>query len=211
MLADMRVNIFLGTIKRQSMAPIFVQDLAQCIDKLSLSEPTNVGKGGMTVCNLKLDGKHVVVKLAKDLETITTPFEPSVFQGTGQEARKGILFNIPQDVFEGFAAVEEFCRQALEESTPKVQSLWSSSLRPNKKYPATLKAKINVSGDRAANFYNEANEPTEQPENWKHLPCDAVLQVRGCYIQKQGVGMLLEVTHLQYGAEPSAVEEVSPF
>ena len=193
------------------MAPIFVQDLAQRIDQLSLSQPTNVGKGGMKICFLKLDGQVETVKLAPDLETITAPFEPSVFQGTGDEERKGILFNIPQDTFDAFAAVEEFCRQALDESFPKIQSLWSSSLRPSDKYPATLKAKINVSGARAAKFYNDANEPAEQPENWKHLPCNAVLQVRGCYIQKQGIGMLLEVTHLQYGTEPSAVEEVSPF
>ncbi len=191
------------------MAPIFVHELSQCMDKLSLSEPTNAGKSGMKVCNLKLEGKPVTVKLAHDLETVSIPFEPSVHQGTGQEARKSIVFTIPQDVFDAFIAVEEFCINTLEESNPKVHALWSSSLRPSDRYPPRLKAKINVDGNRVAKFYDEANESAAPPENWKGLPCNAVLQVRGCYIQRQGIGMLLEVTHVQYGT--SAVEEVSPF
>ena len=191
------------------MAPIFVHELSQCMDKLNLSEPTSVGNSGMKVCNLKLEGKPLIVKLAQGLETITTPFEPSVYQGTGQEARKGIVFSIPPDVFDAFTAVEEFCKNNLEGLNPKVHALWSSSLRPSDKHPARLKAKINVDGNRAARFYDEGNEPAELPENWKALPCNAVLQVRGCYIQRQGIGMLLEVTHLQYGS--NVVDEVSPF
>ena len=192
------------------MATLSVQELSQCVDKLSLSQPALATKGGMKICNLTQAGKPVTVKLGQDLDdSITIPFAPSVFQGTGEEPRKGIVFNIPQDVFDAFAAVEEFCRKALEESNPKVQALWSSSLRASDKYPATLKAKINVAGNKVAKFYDHANEPTEQPENWKGLPCNAVLQVRGCYIQKQGIGMLLEVSHLQHGS--NEVQEASPF
>ena len=191
------------------MAPISVHELSQRMDKLGLSEPTTAGKSGMKICNLTQEGKPVTVKLADDLKTVSTPFEPSVYQGTGQEARKGIVFSIPQDMFDALTIVEEFCRNSLEESNPKVHGLWSSSLRPSDKYPARLKAKINVDGNRAAKFYNEANELAELPEHWKTLPCNAVLQVRGCYIQRQAIGMLLEVTHLQYGS--NVMEEVSPF
>lgn len=193
------------------MAILSVSELAQSIDKISLSSPKNAGKGGMKICTLKLDGRDVIVKLCDDLETITVPFEPSVFQGTGDETRKGIVFNVPDAIFDTFAAVEESCRQALESTVPNTNSIWSSSIRPSGSYPATLKAKINVTGDRAVKFYDVANEPAERPTNWQRLPCNAVLQVRGCYVQKQSVGLLLEVTHLQYGSELCDAERGSPF
>ena len=201
----MFVNVYRHFQKRDRMA-ITVQELAQCIDKLSLSTPRIVGKCGMKIGNLTLNGREVSVRLASDLESISIPFEPSVFQGTGAECRKGIVFDVPESVFAAFASVEEFCRQSLD-----AQSLWCSSLRPSERYPATLKAKINVAGDRTAKFYNEANEPADPPTNWRRLPCNAVVQLRGCYVQKQSVGMLFEVYHLQYNSEPTKVEEVSPF
>ena len=103
----------------------------------------------MKILTLKLDGRDVIVRLADDLETITVPLELSVFQGTGEEARKGIVFNVPENIFDTFAAVEESCRQALEGAVPNTNSIWSSSLRPSGSYSATLKAKINVTGDKA--------------------------------------------------------------
>ena len=46
---------------------------------------------------------------------ITTPFEPSAFQGTGDEVRKGVLFSVPDDVYAGIAAIETWVQGALEE------------------------------------------------------------------------------------------------
>ena len=156
-------------------------------DRLTLSAPT-AGKLGMQFCSLRLDSKPVVLKLTG----LTIPFEPSVFQGTGQEPRKSMLMNITQEIFDAFATIENFCRQ------PEQQALWTSSLKPADKYGATLKAKINVTGERAVKFYSAANDPCEAPTDWKNLRCNAVVLVKGIYIQRQGVGLLVDVTHLQY-------------
>ena len=80
-------------------------------------------------------------------------------------------------------------------------------MKPADKYGATLKAKIHVSGDRMAKFYNAANESCEAPTDWKGLRCNAVVCVKGVYIQRQGVGVLIDVTHLQYTETPQG----SPF
>ena len=72
-------------------------------------------------------------------------------------------------------------------------------------------SKINVTGDRTAKLYDEANELADRPTSWKRLPCNAVAQLRGCYLQKQSVGMVLDVAHLQYASEHTEVDEVSPF
>ena len=74
----------------------------------------------------------------------------------------------------------------------------NSSLKPADKYGATVKAKINLAGERAVKFYSAANEPCEAPTDWKGLHCNAVVCVKGVYIQRQGVGLLIDVTHLQY-------------
>ena len=57
---------------------------------------------------------------------ITTPFEPSAFQGTGDEVRKGILFSVPDDVYAGIAAIEAWVQGALEEP----YAIWNPSVRP---------------------------------------------------------------------------------
>ena len=162
-----------------------IQDIRA--DRLTLSTPT-AGKLGMQFCSLRLDDKPLILKLTG----LTVPFAPSVFQGTGQEPRQGILLNITQEIFDAFAAIEEFCRQ------PDQQALWNSSIKPADKYGATLKAKINLGGDRVAKFYSAANEPCEAPSQWKNLRCNAVLHVKGVYLQRQGVGLIVDITHLQY-------------
>ena len=67
-------------------------------------------------------------------------------------------------------------------------------------------------GPRAAMFYNPAKEPCEAPSEWKGLSVNAVLQIRGCYIQKNSIGLMLETTHLQYDDTQKAdCEKECPF
>ena len=140
------------------------------------------------------DGRYVIGNLTEVFDTVIMQFEASVYQGTGEEKWKGVL-----------------CRHALEGAVPNTDSIWSTSLQRSANYPATFKAKINLLGDRAAKFYDVADETAERPSNWKRLPCNAVLQVRGCYLQRQSLGLLLEKTHLQHGTERSDAERGSPF
>ena len=75
-----------------------------------------------------------------------------------------------------------------------------------------LKAKINLQPCKwGATFYNEAKELCDQPEEWRGLPVSLVLQVRGCYIQRQSIGLLLDVTHLQYKELPEEPPHECPF
>ena len=94
---------------------------------------------------------------------ITTPFEPSAFQGNGDEVRKGVLFSVPDDVYAGIAAIETWVQGALEEP----YAIWNPSVRPPGNYGATLKAKINVSGPHACLAYDIAGQPREFPTDWK--------------------------------------------
>jgi hypothetical protein len=118
------------------------------------------------------------------------------------------VFNIPEPLFEAMAALEDWCRQSLEDAHPTIQAMWTTSIKPGEQYEARLKAKINVSGARQARFYDHAAQPTEPPAVWKGLKANAILGVRGVYIQKQSIGLLLEVTDLRYVHPP---EQECPF
>ncbi len=180
------------------MATTSVAQLLAGIDGLSLTAPRD-GFAGMTFRGVLLNGQPLRVKLADDMKSITLPFAPSVFKGNGDEPRKGIVFSVLPQVVEAMAELEDACRQMLEESCPRVQALWCSCIKPGDKYASTLKAKINVAGPKPANFYNVACEAVPPPVEWQRLPVNAVIEVRGCYIQRQSIGVMLEVTDLQYG------------
>jgi hypothetical protein len=195
------------------MAAKSINELLDNIDELSLtSEKSQANSTGLAVYSLKLAGKPLDLKLAEDLESVSVAVEPSGYGTMG--SRKTVTLNVPQHVFEAFAALEEACRQALAEFEPDVNALWHSCVRPQQVFPATVRAKINTSSPRAARFYDSANAPAGPPKTWAGLPVNAVLHARGCYVQRLPNGtpaayrLMLEVTHLSYGTSPA---EVCPF
>jgi hypothetical protein len=96
----------------------------------------------------------------------------------------------------------------LEDDHPAIQALWTSRIKPAEKYSATLAAKISVAGPRQARFYDKAAQPTEPPTSWRGLSVNAIVHVKGVYIQKQSIGLVLDVTDLRYATPP---EPVCPF
>ena len=177
------------------MALTSAPQLLESIVTLSLSSPYDAGQG-MKMRSIRFRGAPLIMKLANDTN-LQVPFEPSSW-GTGTGSRKTIAFNIPEQLFGAMAQLEDYCRQLLEDEHPAVQALWSSSIKPAGRYAATLRAKINTSDPRRAAFVDAANEPTEPPAAWKGLQINAVIHVRGVYIQKNTIGLSLEATHIRY-------------
>ena len=107
-----------------------VKELAQCIDKVSLTAACNVGKGAMKIAKASYsDSKPLKVKLAEGLD-LSCPFEPSAFKGAGAEDRVGIVFRATDEIYDTFAALEQHCRDLLDADEIKnVNQLWCSCLR----------------------------------------------------------------------------------
>ena len=146
----------------------------------------------------------MTIRLGQDLESTTVVFEPSVYGGTGEEYRKGVVFKIGEEDYEAFAVLEQWCRDELRATNPNVDALWCPSAKKSDKFGTQVKAKINLKGGAyGAKFYNEAKELCDAPEEWRGLQVSVILQVRGCYIQRNSVGLLIDVTYLQY-KEPLA-------
>ena len=163
---------------------------------LALSTPKEAARG-MIIYDVRLNNAPVRLKLAMG-DDITVAFEPSSWNST-ETSRKTITFNAPDIVLAAAAELEDWCRQVLEDKHPHVQSMWSSAVKPADKYQGKLRTKITLEGPRAARFYDEATQPTVAPDTWQGRSVQAVVQVRGIYIQKQGVGLMLDTTDVKIG------------
>ena len=84
---------------------------------------------------------------------------------------------------------------------PNVDAFWHSALRPAGNHPATLKAKIHTSGKRVCRYVDEDGQPVEPPTEWRGRTVLPILAIRGLYIQKTMVGLMLDVVALMLGPE----------
>ena len=105
----------------------------------------------MQVAYVKFDGKPATVQLTSkaELGTITTPWTPSVYRGTGNETRVKMTVSIPDANREHMELIEEKVRDSLRAHSPRIDAIWHSSTKPGDKYPATLGSKIVLPGDKA--------------------------------------------------------------
>jgi hypothetical protein len=65
-----------------------------------------------------------------------------------------------------------------------------------------------VSGGDPTRFFDSTHAPADPPNEWRHLPVNAILAVRGVYIQKKLIGLTFDVTDLEYG---EIAQPTSPF
>ena len=91
------------------MCPREIADVSSNVSKLSLGAPMALSKGNLKKCSLTYDGQPLALRLEGEVA-----FEPSVYQGTGEAARKGIVFRLSEADFTSFQALEEWCKQALQ-------------------------------------------------------------------------------------------------
>ena len=176
---------FLGGTKKMALLSEVV------LDNWSLGPM--VAKNNLSIAEIK--GSTPAQLLPKSrMGEITTPFNPSVFEGTGTEARKGVLFSIPGDVHDQIAAVEAWAQKALGGVR------WNSSLKSG-----NLKAKIVVSGSRACFAWDSNDKPTELPTDWADLPVLPIIKFQGVYVREGEAGLLLEVIALMVGERQRSV------
>ena len=156
-----------------------------------------VKNGQMSIASIKVNGETPVLQLLpkERMGEITTPFEPSVYRGTGQEPRKNIVFAIPEETRVLLEQVETWAQKQADLKGV----MWHPSTKPATNYTPTLKAKINETGPNACPCVDLDGKPCEMPTNWRRLAVLPIIEVRGIYAQKTGPGLILEVVALMVG------------
>ena len=137
------------------------------------------------------------------------PFEPSVYGGHGGEPRKAIRFAITEDALMNSVLDVENKAKALLDGVG-VKYTWNSAITEGKgPYPATLKCRIWVTGERSATVRNEAGEAIPMPtQPWPRPRANALIEARGVYRMTNGnAGLILQVAALHlvgqvFGAAP---------
>jgi hypothetical protein len=142
-----------------------------------------------------------------NLGIVTTPWPPNVYRGTGNEDRVTMTVSIPDNLREHMELVEERIRDLARPSFPKIDSIWHSSSKPGDRYKSTLKAKINIRGDKMAKFVDSDGNPVDPPTQWHNLAVIPVLTVRGVYFQKTSAGLMMEVSAVMVGDVQAKSEE----
>ena len=142
-----------------------------------------------------------------NLGIVTTPWPPNVYRGTGNEDRVTMTVSIPDNLREHMELVEERIRDLARPSFPKIDSIWHSSTKPGDRYKSTLKAKINIRGDKMAKFVDSDGNPVDPPTQWHNLAVIPVLTVRGVYFQKTSAGLMMEVSAVMVGDVQAKREE----
>jgi hypothetical protein len=167
----------------------------------------------MSIASIRNNGQPPRVQLTPKtaMGSIWTPFQPSVYQGTGGETRKSIVYSIPDDVRRCVEGFEEWIRDSLRPTTPNIDSLWISSVKPPSNYAASLKSKITLSGPGACAFVDEDGRPVDPPEEWGGRVVIPILEVRAAYLQRASAGIILETIALMVGplrkpSEPAPME-----
>jgi hypothetical protein len=189
--------------------PHLLADVAANLDALTVSAASQLPT--MQVVNIRYSGENLVLQpIAQEtLGAITTPFQPSVYRGTGTEERVNVTMNIPDEVREAFELVEERVRELIRPTFPKIDGIWHSSTKPGGKYRSTLKAKVNISGSKVARFVDASGNPIDPPTNWNQLAILPLLTVRGAYVQRATAGLMLEVVVCKVGSvQERQVEEL---
>jgi len=138
-----------------------IQEITQT-PLLQLNKPKLLSHG-MKIYNAPCEAGAFTFKI----NGITTPFAPSVFNGTGEETRQSVVFSIPDEVYQVLRSFEDDSKAQLSASEcPKVEEMWHGSLKPAEKYAATFKAKVNLSGESVHLLHDgsRTGESTEQLE-----------------------------------------------
>jgi hypothetical protein len=108
--------------------------------------------------------------------------------------------------------LEEKAQYLLAQVAPKI--IWNSAItEATELYPASNKAKIWVTGERAAHIRDESGRLTPMPgQPWPRPSANAAIDVRGIYHMANGTARLtLQVTAVQLGEDTYTPYSGDPF
>ena len=187
-----------------------IDELANTMEALAISDMKGSANKMLKIANITFKGQPLTLKPDAWLRIL---YEPSVYNGTGDEERKSIVLEISPEIEHALATLEEAIRQSMVEQVSNINSIWCSVIKPATDLRGpTAKAKIKVSGEQVCKFYDDSNAATEPPLAFKSLDAKVVLRIQGVYVQKQAAGLLMTVTHMQNRPATMAIEDLtSPF
>jgi hypothetical protein len=181
--------------------------IEQALDEADWAAGVPVQLKNVQAALIQFKGAHAMLQLLpRDDLSCRIPFPPSVFKGTGKETPLNVLYDVPPSGVDAMLRIEQIVCDKARHFIPLVGSLWSSCIRTT---PYTqMRCKINVEGLYKIQLYDQAGEPISIPiEDLAKRPVVPVVNIRGVYMQRAQVGLMMDCSGLVVGAKP---EETAP-
>jgi hypothetical protein len=191
--------------------PTLLADAAANLDAWTLTPIAQTPT--MQIAYARYSGAAPVIQLhdKESLGSITTPWMPNTYRGTGTETRVTMTMNVPECVREAVELVEERIRDLLRPTFPKIDAIWHSASKPGDRYRSTLKAKINIAGDRLVRYVDTEGNVIDPPTQWQGLSVLPLIAIRGAYIQKASAGLMMDVVAVMVGTVQERQQEELAF
>ena len=147
------------------------------------------------IAPLLRNGCPTYIQVAETGDTNTWVMcNPSVYGGTGQEERKGILFGTAPEIIASLQELEAWAYCQMRDQQPNMDVVWKSVVR--KTEADSFKAKIWTGGNSPCQYVDISNRRIEAPEKWGGLIVVPILSV-SAYYQPTAAGLMLEVLGLK--------------
>jgi len=147
------------------------------------------------LAQLQCAGRAAYVQAStSDDPTTWVMCNPSVYGGTGQEERKGILFGTSAEVIDDLRKLEAWTYIQMRDLQPNVDVIWKTAIRATE--TPSFKAKIWVSGKAPCQCVDANGDPIPTPEEWGGLLVAPIFSVTA-YRQPDAAGLLLEAVGIK--------------
>ena len=174
---------------------------------LALSEPFVSARGAKS-CALTRDGQKQIVTIGHKGDLLTTPFGASSF-GDDATTRKTIEFRLASDsiwlayfdTIDGWAIPyialnsERLFKKTLTDD--QVREIYKPIVQRKGTYPATIRCKINMSGQNAARCWNALDQRMPAPEDLRAFELLPRVHISHLWIMNRDCGFVLNTLDLQ--------------
>jgi hypothetical protein len=177
-------------------------------EALSLGKDQELRQYGMSTVELLQDNARFSLKLSESTTELYVVYNPSAFNAGGTPTlveKKSLSLSLgsSSELCGALLCFETRVKELLRGKHAKIDLLWNSCVKePTEKTPLMVRCKVSPESARFFDADKKAITLTEQPiSDWRGLPANVVLQVRGIYVRKDSMGLQLSATHLQFGSE----------
>ena len=173
------------------------------LSKWHLAEVTTSSKGQKT-CQLTNDHKSISFQLGSNLKT---RFGPSTFDKNVQTSRMSLDFDITADkqITSMLKEIDEWAIEYMHTNSARIMKKVMSKdvIRENYKPLVSqygdnvrVKTKINTSGHRVCQCWNDERQQCDLPEDWLSNSYDVQVAIAHMWLMGTSFGLTMETTNL---------------
>ena len=168
------------------------------LDAWQVGDILTSSKGAKSAA-LTADGQPIYLQFTPQAVPLSAPFGASSFNDEASN-RKSISFRCTPELEQFFQRLDEFMEAYLREHAERLFKGKVPEYRPclhrHDHYPALVRCKLNVAGQRACRYWGQDHAPMEAPDDLRECGLVPRVQVKSLWVMGKEVGLVLDVVDL---------------